>query len=157
MNILSEIFLPAADDTHRVGARLGLGLAESLAKGNLTLPFLITLSGDLGAGKTSLCQGICEALGVDPREVLSPTFTLANEYQGVVEIYHLDIYRLSPNQFHDAGLGEYMYRPGLCLVEWPEKMPQNFWPDKRLDLLLTFQDEGRLLTAVNRPSPDMMN
>jgi tRNA threonylcarbamoyladenosine biosynthesis protein TsaE len=149
MELASEIFLPAASDTHRAGARLGRIVAEALGKAELTLPFLITLTGDLGAGKTSLCQGLCEALGVDPLEVISPTFTLANEYKGLIEIYHLDIYRLSPDQFYDAGLSEYLGRPGLTLVEWPEKMPENFWPDKRLDLTLTFQDEGRLLTARN--------
>ncbi len=143
----SEIFLPTAEDTRLLGRRLGLNLAESLAGGKLTLPFLVTLSGDLGAGKTSLCRGICESLGVDPLEVVSPTFTLANEYKGLIEIYHLDVYRLTPEEFHDAGLYEYMTRPGLALVEWPEKMPDDFWPDKRLNLVLTFQDAGRLLTA----------
>jgi tRNA threonylcarbamoyladenosine biosynthesis protein TsaE len=150
METASEIFLPGPEDTRLAGLRLGRDLAEALAGGALTLPFLITLTGDLGAGKTSLCQGICAALGVDPLDVLSPTFTLANEYKGLVEIYHLDIYRLTPDQFYDAGLSEYLGRPGLSLVEWPEKMPEDLWPDKRLDLLLTFQGEGRLLTAMQQ-------
>ncbi len=157
MNVSAEIFLPTPEDTRLVGARLGRSLAEALAKGSLTLPFLITLTGDLGAGKTSLCQGICAALGVNPLEVVSPTFTLANEYKGLVEIYHLDVYRLTPDQFFDAGLGEYLDRPGLSLVEWPEKMPEDLWPDKRLDLSLTFQGEGRLLTAINKPSSGLIN
>ncbi|UQZ87941.1 tRNA (adenosine(37)-N6)-threonylcarbamoyltransferase complex ATPase subunit type 1 TsaE [Deltaproteobacteria bacterium Smac51] len=157
MCISSEIYLPSPEETRQVGGRLGKQLAESLVKGALTLPFLITLTGDLGAGKTSLCQGICEALGVDPLEVVSPTFTLANEYRGLIEIYHLDIYRLTPDQFYDAGLGEYLSRPGLSLVEWPEKMPEDFWPDKRLDLVLTFQEEGRLLTAMNKPGSSVIN
>jgi tRNA threonylcarbamoyladenosine biosynthesis protein TsaE len=152
MKTAAEKFLPSPEDTRLAGCRLGRNLAQALDTAALTLPFLITLSGDLGAGKTSLCQGICEALGVDPLDVVSPTFTLANEYQGLVEIYHLDIYRLSPDQFYDAGLSEYLGRPGLSLVEWPEKMPDNFWPDKRLDLFLTFQGEGRLLSAGNNQS-----
>ena len=157
MKALSEIFLPAPEDTRLLGVRLGRNIAESLARGALTLPFLITLSGDLGAGKTSLCQGICGALGADPLEAVSPTFTLANEYSGLMEIYHLDVYRLNPDQFYDAGLSEYLSRPGLSLVEWPEKMPENFWPDKRLDLVLTFQDEGRLLRAINGPWAGLIN
>jgi len=148
--ILSEIFLPGPRDTQNIGRRLGLQLYESLTSGRLTLPFLITLSGDLGAGKTTLCQGLGQALGVaEPGEIVSPTFTLANEYPGRWEIYHLDIYRLTgPDQFYEAGLDEYLYRPGLTLVEWPEKMPAEFWPEKRLDLVLTFEGDGRLLKAV---------
>lgn len=148
--ILSEIYLPGPRDTKNIGLRLGRQIHESLLSGRLTLPFLITLTGDLGAGKTTLCQGLGEALEVaEPAEIVSPTFTLANEYRGKWDIYHLDIYRLAnPDQFYEAGLDEYLYRPGLTVVEWPEKMPVGFWPEKRLDLVLTFQDDGRLLKAV---------
>lgn len=152
-NAVSEIFLPDAESTIETGARLGRLLAEHLNEGRLTLPFLITLSGDLGAGKTTFCQGLGRALGVpEPGEIVSPTFTLANEYHGCWDIFHLDIYRLcDPDQFYDAGLDEYLQRPGLSLVEWPEKMPPDFWPEKRLDLVLTFKNEGRLLSAPSRP------
>ena len=148
----SEFFLPAAEDTFSIGARLGAGLAGALADGRLTLPFLITLTGDLGVGKTTLCQGLCRALAVaEPGEVISPTFTLANEYHGRVDVFHLDLYRLTdPEQFYEAGLDEYLTRPGLTLVEWPERLPS--WPDERLDLALTFQDEGRRLSVLARPS-----
>lgn len=151
---ISEIYLPSPEATLEAGTRLGSLLAANLAEGRLTLPFLITLSGDLGAGKTTLCQGLGRALGVpEPGEIVSPTFTLANEYQGRWPIFHLDIYRLSgPDQFYEAGLDEYLQRPGLCLVEWPEKMPPDFWPDKRLELCLTFKDKGRLLSAPARPA-----
>ena len=148
----SEIFLPAAEDTFNIGVRLGADLAAALAAGSLTLPFLVTLTGDLGAGKTTLCQGLCRGLGVpDSGEVISPTFTLANEYHGQVDIFHLDLYRLTdPEQFYEAGLDEYFIRPGLTLAEWPERLPS--WPEKRLDLSLSFQDGGRMLSALARPS-----
>lgn len=151
---VSEIYLPDSRSTLETGARLGRLLADNLNEGALTLPFLITLSGDLGTGKTTLCQGLGQALGVpEPGEIVSPTFTLANEYHGRWDIFHLDIYRLSgPDQFYEAGLDEYLQRPGLSLVEWPEKMPPDFWPDKRLDLFLTFHDKGRLLSAPARPA-----
>lgn len=149
----SEIYLPTPDSTLKAGIRLGRLLAEGLTEGRLTLPYLITLSGDLGAGKTTLCQGLGHVLGVpEPGEIVSPTFTLANEYHGRWDIFHLDIYRLDgPDQFYEAGLDEYLQRPGLSLVEWPEKMPSDFWPEKRLDLVLSFQDNGRLLRAPARP------
>lgn len=149
----SEIYLPTPADTRDAGIRLGRLLTGNLNEGYLTLPFLITLSGDLGAGKTTFSQGLGQALGVsEPGEIVSPTFTLANEYHGRWDIFHLDIYRLdSPDQFYEAGLDEYLQRPGLSLVEWPEKMPPDFWPAKRLDLVLSFQDKGRLLSVPARP------
>jgi tRNA threonylcarbamoyladenosine biosynthesis protein TsaE len=144
----SDIFLPSCEETVAAGLRLGQNLAEAFVARKLPLPFLLTLTGDLGAGKTTLCQAICRALGVsDGQEVVSPTFTLANEYKGLVDIFHLDVYRLTPEQFYEAGLDEYLSRPGLCLVEWPDRMPEGFWPDHRLDLSLSFQGEGRVLSA----------
>ncbi len=153
-----EIFLPGPEDTLVIGRRLGRSLAENLNQGRLTLPFLITLSGDLGAGKTMLCQAIGQALGVaEPGEIVSPTFALANEYRGQVDIFHLDVYRLeSVDQFYEAGLDEYLRRPGLTLVEWPEKMPVDFWPDKRLDLVLAIKDRGRVLRALARPESQVL-
>ena len=147
----SEIFLPNAEETFNIGARLGANLADALAENRLTLPFLVTLTGDLGAGTTTLCQGLCRALGVaEPSEVISPPFTLANEYPGRVDVFHLDLYRLTdPHQFSEAGLDAYLSRPGLTLVEWPERLPS--WPDKRLDLTLAFQGDGRRLSALSRP------
>lgn len=141
----TEIFLPTAADTFNMGAKLGTDLSAALTGGGFHLPFLVTLTGDLGAGKTTLCQGLCLALGViDPSEVISPTFTLANEYHGRVDVFHLDLYRLTdPEQFYEAGLDEYLTRPGLTLVEWPERLPS--WPDHRLDLTLAFQGDGRRL------------
>ena len=148
-----HIFLPDPESSHETGRRLGLSLADQLERKLLKLPFLISLSGDLGAGKTTLCQGLGEALGIEePGEIVSPTFTLANEYRGRWDIFHLDIYRLdSPDQFYEAGLDEYLQRPGLCLLEWPEKMPEGFWPDDRLALSLAFRDGGRVLSALPHP------
>ncbi len=153
MTLPNEIFLPTAAATRDFGSRLGRSLAGALTDGRLTLPFLITLSGDLGAGKTTLCQGLGQALGVaEPGEIVSPTFTLANEYHGRWDIFHLDVYRLdTPDQFEEAGLGEYLDRHGLTLVEWPERMPEGFWPEPRLELALTFQGRGRRLTLSAGP------
>lgn len=144
-----HIFLPSAESSRKLGFKIGQALSGQISRGDLALPFLITLSGELGAGKTTLSQGLGEALGVsEPGEIVSPTFTLANEYRGRWDIFHLDIYRMENlEQFYEAGLDEYLYRPGLCLVEWPEKMPEGFWPDKRLALTLAFKESGRVLTA----------
>lgn len=154
-----EIYLPEPESSRDFGRKLGRALIEAFeekpAGSRLQWPasFLITLSGDLGAGKTTLCQGLGQALGVDqPGEIVSPTFTLANEYRGRRDIFHLDLYRLeNTDQFYEAGLDEYLDRPGICLVEWPEKMPDSLWPPDRLALSLEIKGQGRLLSAPPHP------
>jgi len=83
---------------------------------------IITLTGDLGAGKTTLVKQLLKSWGVQD-EILSPTFTYVNCYkndQGQ-KIYHFDLYRvLNSNQFFELGFDEYLHEPGaVCLVEWP--------------------------------------
>lgn len=156
--ITGEIVLKTAEETTRAGYVVGQALAEALKVKQLSLPLLVTLSGDLGAGKTTFSQGLGQAMGVaDPGEVVSPTFTLANEYYGCCEIYHLDIYRLeNENQFFEAGLDEYLTRPGLTLVEWPEKLPSSFWPAERIEIRILFQGSGRVLT-ISQTLPHKLN
>mgnify|MGYP003701308679 FL=1 len=153
MGSLIKIFLPDSESTKEFGLRLGKDLAKGLDEKRVSLPVLISLSGELGAGKTTICQGFGEAMGVkEPGEIVSPTFTLANEYRGRCDIFHLDIYRLeSTNQFYEAGLDEYMHRDGICLLEWPEKMPDVFWPERRLPLTLIFQNGGRQVSFPALP------
>jgi tRNA threonylcarbamoyladenosine biosynthesis protein TsaE len=110
--------------------------------------FLITLEGPLGVGKTTLCQGLAEALGAQPGEVVSPTFTLCNEYSAEIPLYHMDLYRLGENaaeEFAGAGLEERL--EGLCLVEWPERLDSGFWPDDRLALFFQYAGDSRILSA----------
>ena len=142
-----EIFLPDAAATFAAGKDLGRRLAGAGREGALPSSFLITLSGELGSGKTTLCQGLGLGLEAeDPKAIVSPTFTLANEYLGVRDIFHLDLYRLeSPWEFSEAGLEDYLTRPGLTVVEWPEKAPPDIWPAERLALSLDFLGQGRLL------------
>ena len=89
---------------------------------------VITCSGPLGAGKTTLVQGFAEGLGISSAVyVRSPTFTLVNEYQGPVPLYHLDFYRLeSPNEVWDLGFEEYLESEGVVIVEWADKFPTLF-------------------------------
>lgn len=104
--------------TRRVGARIG----RLLRVGDAVL-----LSGELGAGKTVLAQGIARGLGVaDP--VKSSSFVIVNEYQGwrrggAVRLYHVDLYRLDePEQVAELALDE-MAADGVLVVEWPERAP----------------------------------
>lgn len=98
---------------------LGRGLAAELAPDGVLL-----LSGDLGTGKTVLTQGLAEGLGIDPREVQSPTFTLIREHEGPGgRLVHVDLYRLEPGETGALGIEELLAGPGIKVVEWAERLP----------------------------------
>jgi len=99
-------------ETQRIGEKLG----ELAQPGDLFL-----LSGNLGAGKTTLTQGIALGLG-SPDYALSPTFVLMRELKGRLTLYHIDLYRLDRiEEISDLGLDDYLYGNGLCVIEWAEK------------------------------------
>ncbi|HJR44279.1 MAG TPA: tRNA (adenosine(37)-N6)-threonylcarbamoyltransferase complex ATPase subunit type 1 TsaE [Actinomycetota bacterium] len=101
----------SAEETRIVGA----SLAPVLLPGDV-----ISLSGDLGAGKTVFVQGVAIALGVEAR-VTSPTFTIVHEYEGRYPILHLDVYRLNSFQeVIDLGFEEYLAPEAIVLIEWGE-------------------------------------
>lgn len=107
---------------------LGASLARRLRAGDVVL-----LHGDLGAGKTTLTQGIAAGLGVT-EPVQSPTFTLVAEHQGTtLKLYHLDLYRLDdPVDLESFGYETYLApEDGVSVVEWPERagdwLPEAFW------------------------------
>ena len=99
-------------ETQAIGEKLG----EMAEAGDLFL-----LSGNLGAGKTTLTQGIARGLG-SLDYALSPTFVLMRELQGRLPLYHIDLYRLDRiEEISDLGLDDYLYGNGLCVIEWAEK------------------------------------
>jgi tRNA threonylcarbamoyladenosine biosynthesis protein TsaE len=96
---------------------LGAALAPTLHPG-----LVITLEGDLGAGKTTLVRGLLRSLGY-ANKVKSPTYTLVEVHVvSGLNLYHFDFYRFNePEEYLDAGLDEYFQGDGVCLVEWPDK------------------------------------
>ncbi len=89
--------------------------AKTLKKGDI-----ICMYGDLGAGKTLFAQGVAAGLGVEGA-VCSPTFTIVNEYEGIIPFYHFDVYRISdPDEMYEIGFDEYLFGEGVCLIEWAE-------------------------------------
>ena len=110
-------------------ARFGEALAAAL-----TERAVIALNGPLGAGKTRLVQGLAAALGVDRREVVSPTFVLVQEYHGRRPVYHFDAYRLrNDEEFWTLGPEEYFSSPGVVVIEWAERISRCL-PDERLEI-----------------------
>lgn len=102
---------------------------------------LLLLNGDLGAGKTTLTQGIGEALGVK-RPVKSPTFTIVREYEEAkLPIYHMDFYRLENDDLSSIDLSSYLQQPGLVVIEWPEVVKADL-PDQYLQIVIRRVDDS---------------
>jgi len=103
------------DETRALGERLA---AQLLPRGRCLL------FGPMGSGKTVLAQGIARGLGIEPREVQSPTFTLAREHRGGrARMLHLDLYRLDPGELLAAGVDEMLEADAVVVVEWAERLP----------------------------------
>ena len=93
-------------------------------------PLTIAITGDLGAGKTTLVRAICRGYGVTD-EVTSPTFALVHEYAAPrSRVYHLDLYRLTgPHELAPLGWDEIVSAPALVIIEWPERAGAALPPD----------------------------
>ncbi|PZD95638.1 tRNA (adenosine(37)-N6)-threonylcarbamoyltransferase complex ATPase subunit type 1 TsaE [Paenibacillus sambharensis] len=117
-------------------------LAEELAAWSAP-GTVITLDGDLGAGKTFFSQAFAKAIGV-PGVVNSPTFTIIKEYEGAaMPFYHMDVYRLSQIEADELGLDDYFYGDGVTIVEWASLIPELL-PDNRIELFISLlENDGR--------------
>lgn len=123
---------------------LGRALAEELAPDGVLL-----LSGDLGAGKTVLAQGLAEGLGIAPAEVLSPTFNLIREHRGSRgRLIHADLYRLDPDEVEPLGLEELLAGPGVKVVEWAERLPFPVAGARELRIAVLAGEEGREIVEL---------
>ncbi len=129
-----EIALPDAAATVAFGRRLG----DQLGPGDV-----VCLSGNLGAGKTTLARGAVEAWTGQHEEAPSPTYTLVQTYDGARgELWHVDLYRLKrPDDAWELGLDD-AFASAACLIEWPERLEGQL-PRDRLDVTLAPVGEGR--------------
>ncbi len=100
---------------------------------------VITLEGDLGAGKTTFTKGLALGLGVK-KNVNSPTFTIIKEYQGRVPLYHMDVYRVE-DSFEDLGFDEYFEGNGVSVVEWAHLIEDQL-PEQLLAIHLYLSENG---------------
>ncbi len=118
-------------ETEELGKKIG----NALKKGDV-----VSLRGSLGAGKTVIAKGIARSLGIE-EAIVSPTFTLVQEYDGREKLYHLDIYRLSgDDEFESMGGEEFLYPDGITLIEWSEKI-DDMLPDNTIYITVTINDD----------------
>lgn len=127
-------------DTEAFGERLG----RRLRPGDV-----VAFTGTLGMGKTALTRGLARGLGCKGR-VTSPTFTIVNEYDGDVPLFHFDMYRLgSSDELYDIGWDDYLARGGVCAVEWSERVADALPPNViTVDIARGDADESRIITVT---------
>ena len=133
-----QLVTHCSDETIELGREIGRAL---------TPPALILLSGDLGAGKTTLTKGIASGIGAAKEdEVTSPTFTLVHKYDGRSRVYHVDLYRIEgSHDLETLGLEDLFSEPAVIIVEWPEKLAlRTDWPVVRIQLEHVSEDERRI-------------
>jgi tRNA threonylcarbamoyladenosine biosynthesis protein TsaE len=129
--VKKTIRLNSEDDTNAL-AKI---IAEDVFPG-----MIIGLSGDLGSGKTTFTKYLAKAMGVEDH-LNSPTFTLLKTYQGTLDLYHMDVYRLE-NIGYDYELDDYIYGQGVSVIEWYPYI-KTMLPDHILTLTFSFIDESR--------------
>jgi tRNA threonylcarbamoyladenosine biosynthesis protein TsaE len=110
--VIVELHSPDPEETLNIGRNLGVQLRGKE---------LILLSGDLGVGKTLFTKGIAAALGIDPAEVVSPTFTLMNIFEGKkTKLFHIDLYRLAEEMVPNLAEIDDFLDSGIIVVEWAQ-------------------------------------
>lgn len=116
-------------ETQKIGKYIGQSAYDGL---------VILLSGNLGAGKTTFTQGLAQGLGIE-KTISSPTFTIMKNYQGRLELNHIDAYRLE-NLHQDLGFEERIGTQGVTVIEWPDFI-KELWPKSYLHIAFEYVDE----------------
>ncbi len=120
----------SVEETQNIAYEIGKWVHEGM---------VLTLEGDLGAGKTTFTKGLAKGLEIK-RNVNSPTFTIIKEYHGRLPLYHMDVYRLE-NGADEIGLDDYLFGEGVCVIEWAS-MISDLLPSNRLDIKIYRESEN---------------
>ena len=131
-----ELLITSDSEMQELGYKIGL-----MAFPNM----LITLQGDLGAGKTTMTKGIGKALGIT-KVINSPTFTIMKIYEGKYTLYHMDVYRIDNNSGDDY-LSEYMESNGVCVIEWANNI-SDLITDNHLEIEITIHENFNRVVKI---------
>ncbi len=129
-------------------------VAAALAR-ELQVGDVVTVSGELGSGKTTFVRGACRALGVTV-PVTSPTFTIGHRYDGDPEVSHLDLYRFQGFSAAEWGDLEPYFDDAICFVEWPEAAAGAL-PPVRVEVRLSHVDPARRLITLQSAAPSLLD
>ncbi len=119
-------------ETKEIGRKIG----KELKCGDV-----VCLYGELGSGKTTLVKGIASVIGIDERDITSPSFTIISEHKGKVPLYHIDLYRVSHDRIAELGLEEYIGRDGISVLEWAERADREI-PDESIKVRLVYTGDN---------------
>lgn len=133
------------DELMAYGYRLG----RKLQAGDV-----LVLTGNLGAGKTTLTKGIAKGLDIN-QMIKSPTYTIVREYEGRLPLYHLDVYRIG-NDPDSIDLDDFLYGDGVSVIEWGELLEEDLLGDY-LEVVITPSGDGRQIELqTNGPRSEML-
>lgn len=136
-----EIFINNIQEIIDLGKRIG----------EFSFPnMVITMEGDLGAGKTTMTKGIALGLGITDI-VNSPTFTIMKIYQGRLTLYHLDVYRIN-DPYSDFELEEYFENNGVCVIEWASQITPIL-PDELLEIIINDLGDNKRKVILQSNNP----
>jgi tRNA threonylcarbamoyladenosine biosynthesis protein TsaE len=141
-----ELSSASPAETEAVAARL----APALAAGDV-----VTVSGELGSGKTTFVRGACRALGVTA-PVTSPTYTVGHRYQGQSDVSHLDLFRFRGFSAAEWGDLEPYFADAICFVEWPEAAAAAL-PPVRVEVRLSHVDPVHRLITLDSPDHTLLD
>lgn len=135
-----EFIVDNVDKTVALGKELG----KRVRPGDI-----LCLIGDLGTGKTHLTKGIAEGLNIeDP--ITSPTFTIVNEYEGRLKLFHFDVYRVNdPDEIYAIGFDEYIFNDGVTVIEWANYIESLIPPDHIKITVEKMPEAGEALRKIN--------
>jgi tRNA threonylcarbamoyladenosine biosynthesis protein TsaE len=134
--MMSKIIVNSAEETMEFAKKLGSGLVPGS---------ILTLEGNLAAGKTTFTKGLALGLGIED-VIDSPTFAIVKEYEGKIPLFHMDVYRLDGDSDIEFIL-EYFDRDGVCVIEWASIIEEDL-PKERIDVKIERLDgDGREITV----------
>ncbi len=129
-------------ETKDIGRKLG----ERLKRGDV-----VCLYGELGSGKTTMVKGIASAMGINERDITSASFTIIVEYDTNMPFYHIDLYRVAPEELSGLGLEEYFGTGGISVIEWAEKAEGEI-PEKSIRVSLNYTGENSREIEISHPN-----
>jgi tRNA threonylcarbamoyladenosine biosynthesis protein TsaE len=141
---IESITSRSPEETEKIGAAIAR---------KVSVPGVVLLRGDLGAGKTTLTRGIACGLGLkDTTLVHSPSFTLVNIYEGNCPIYHVDLYRLQGERdLYSIGIDDFIGKEGVTVVEWSERL--SYPVEKAMEIEIVDAGDERRVLHVHFPEP----